>query len=115
LSDLTSLFAFLSPDSVIHILVVVLSITVLVIALLAYERKKNTRFMLLSFAFMFLAASQIITLFETLFLSGSLVLIPIVNIHLTHIFDFFTLLTFGFALVRDWDQRKPEVLKIANR
>jgi hypothetical protein len=107
--------ALLSPDDLMHVLVVVLSLTVLGIALMAYERKQNTRFLLLSLAFLFFAIGEIITLFETFFLSGVLIMIPIVNIHLAHIFDFFTLLTFGLALMRDWGPKKPEVLKVANR
>jgi hypothetical protein len=107
--------SLLSPDDVVHISVVALSLTVLSIAFLAYERKRNTRFLLLSFAFLFIAIGQIITLVETFFLAGALLMIPIVGIHLTHIFDFFTLLTFGLALVKDWSQRRPEVIKIGNR
>jgi hypothetical protein len=105
----------LSPDNLMHVLVVALSLTVLGIALLAYERKRNMRFLLLSLAFFFIAIGEIVTFFETFFLSGALIMIPIVNIHLAHIFDFFTLVTFGLALMRDWGPKKPEVVKVASR
>ena len=100
------------PDDLVHVLIVVLSIVVLGISLLAFMQKRNKKYLLLTLAFFFLAISQVLTLFETLFLSGALIMIPIVDIHITHLFDFLMLLTFGMALVRNWDQGEMKVLHI---
>lgn len=98
-------FGFLyAPDDLLHILIVVLSILVLAISFLALSKRRNRRYLLLCVAFFFLALSQVVTLAETLFLSGALLTIPVVSIHVSHLFDFLMLLTFGLALVRDWDQ-----------
>ncbi|MGI0080703.1 MAG: hypothetical protein ACRECH_13910, partial [Nitrososphaerales archaeon] len=82
------------------------------ISILAFLQKRNAKYLLLALAFSFLAISEVLTLVETLFLSGSLITIPVVGIHITHLFDFFMLLTFGMALVRNWDQGERKVLHI---
>jgi hypothetical protein len=93
----------LISDDVVHFLIVGLSIAVLAVSIQAYRRKVNTRYELLSIAFLFLFLSQFITLIESLFYSDQLIMIPYLEIHLTHLLDLCMLITFGIALFRRWD------------
>lgn len=105
MSGSLALLSFLfDTDDLMHVLIVLLSIVVFTISVFAFWQKRSRRYLLLSVAFFFLALSQIFTLGEVLFYSGALITIPFVGIHLTHLFDFFMLLMFGLALLRNWDQ-----------
>ena len=88
-----------STDAVVHALLVAFSGLVLLISLLAYASRRDTRYMLLSLAFTFLTLSQIVELIETLFLSNQLVYIPLTGIHLSHFLDFLMLSSFSLALL----------------
>jgi len=87
-------------DDLIHILIVIMSFTVLGISFFGYLRRRNSRYFLLFLAFVFLTLSQTTTAIETFFLSDQLIIIPYMDVHVTHLFDFVTLLCFGFALTR---------------
>jgi hypothetical protein len=87
-------------DDLIHILIVLLSFGVLGISFFAYLRRRNSRYFFLFLAFVFLALSQTTTAFETFFLSDELIMVPYFHVHITHLFDFATLLCFGVALTR---------------
>ena len=89
----------LSTDAVVHVLLVAFSAVVLLISLLAYANRRETRYMFLSLAFTFLALSQVVELVETLFLSNHLVYIPLTGIHLSHFLDFLMLSSFSLALL----------------
>src|SRR5439155_16838225 len=67
----------LNTDEVVHVLLVAFAGLVLLISLLAYANRRDTRYMFLSLAFTFLALSQVVELIETLFLSNQLVYIPL--------------------------------------
>ncbi|HEV2118543.1 MAG TPA: hypothetical protein VGS11_00310 [Candidatus Bathyarchaeia archaeon] len=86
-------------DAVVHVLLVAFSAVVLLISLLAYASRRDTRYMFLSLAFTFLALSQVVELMETLFLSNQLVYIPLTGIHLSHFLDFLMLTSFSLALL----------------
>jgi len=88
-----------STDAVVHILLVAFSGLVLLISLLAYASRRDTRYMFLSLAFTFLALSQIVELIETLFLANQLLYIPLTGIHLSHFLDFLMLSSFSLALL----------------
>ena len=89
----------LGTDAVVHVLLVAFSALVLLISLLAYARRRDTRYMLLSIAFTFLSFSQVVELIETIFLSNQLIYIPLTGIHLSHFLDFLMLSSFGLALL----------------
>jgi hypothetical protein len=86
-------------DDVLHVLIVAMSFLVLVISALAYVRRPSRRYLFLLIAFVFLALSQSETLIETIFLSNALVIVPVLNVHLSHLFDFFMVFSFGLALL----------------
>jgi len=86
-------------DAVVHVLLVGFSTVVLLISLLAYESRRDTRYMLLSIAFTLLSLSQVVELIETIFLSNQLVYIPLTGIHLSHFLDFLMLSSFSLALL----------------
>ena len=86
-------------DAVVHVLLVAFSTVVLLISLLAYESRRDTRYMLLSIAFTFLSMSQFVELIEAIFLSNQLVYIPLTGIHLSHFLDFLMLSSFSLALL----------------
>jgi NADH:ubiquinone oxidoreductase subunit 6 (subunit J) len=96
-------------DGLVHIAIVALAVVVLVISFLAYLRMKNARYLFLTLAFTFLFLSQIVSLIEVLFLSNLYVVVPIFGIHLSHLFDLLTLLSFAAALIKGWNQpiRRP--------
>jgi hypothetical protein len=87
-------------DDLMHLLIVFMSFGVLCISLFAYLQRKSTRYLFLCLAFVFLTLSQTTTAFETFFLSDTLIIIPYVDVHVTHLFDFATLLCFGIALTK---------------
>jgi hypothetical protein len=85
-------------EAILHAAIVALSITVLSVSILAYFRRKTKRYMLLSLGFFFLFLSQLSTLLEVVFLSNALIIIPSIGLHLSHVFDFLTLIFFMFAM-----------------
>jgi len=88
-----------NTDEVVHVVLVAFSGLVLLISLLAYASRRDTRYMFLSLAFTFLALSQVVELIETLFLSSQLVYMPLTGIHLSHFLDFLMLSSFSLALL----------------
>lgn len=88
-----------NTDAIVHVLLVAFSFLVLLISLLAYASRRETRYMFLSLAFAFLALSQVVEFIETLFLSNQLVYIPVTGIHLSHFLDFLMLASFSLALL----------------
>jgi hypothetical protein len=83
-----------------HIILVTLSIAILAISLLAYMSKRNSRYLFLSMAFIFLTLGQLVDLVETLFMSSQLIVLPILQIHLSHFFEFLMLSSFGLAMAK---------------
>jgi hypothetical protein len=88
-----------NTDAIVHVLLVAFSFLVLLISLLAYASRRESRYMFLSLAFAFLALSQVVELIETMFLSNQLVYIPVTGIHLSHFLDFLMLASFSLALL----------------
>jgi len=86
-------------DTVIHALLVAFSALVLATSLLAYRIRRNSRYLFLSLAFAFLAASEIVALVEVLFYSAELIVIPSTGIHLSHFLEFLMLSSFSIALL----------------
>jgi len=86
-------------DGIVHILLVAFSIVVLLISLLAYVERKTLRYLFLSMAFVFLAASEAVGLIEVWFMSTQLILIPATGIHLSHFLEFLMLSSFSLALL----------------
>src|SRR5438309_433108 len=86
-------------DGLVHVLLVAFSGLVLMISLLAYASRRNSRYLFLSLAFTFLSLSQVVELAETLFLSNQLIFIPQTGIHLSHFLDFLMLSSFSLALL----------------
>ena len=83
----------------IHVLLVGFSTVVLLISVLAFAQRRTRRYLFLSLAFGSLALSQVVELWEVLFYSNQLVLIPDTGIHLSHFLDFLTLSCFSVALL----------------
>src|SRR6267378_4019726 len=90
---------FSVTDALVHVLLVAFSALVLLISLLAYAGRRDSRYLSLSLAFAFLALSRVVELVETIFLSNQLVLIPLTGIHLSHFLDFLMLSSFSMALL----------------
>ena len=90
---------FSVTDGLVHVLLVAFSALVLLISLLAYAGRRDSRYLSLSLAFSFLALSQVVELVETIFLSNELILIPLTGIHLSHFLDFLMLSSFSMALL----------------
>jgi hypothetical protein len=86
-------------DDAIHVALVEMCLIVLAVSVVAYSKRRNRRYFLLTLAFAFLTLSQSVDLIETLFMSSQLIIIPVVQIHLSHFFDFLMLTSFGLALV----------------
>jgi len=98
-------------EAILHVSIVSLSITVLSVSLLAYARRRTRRYLLLSIGFFFLFLSQLSSLLEVVFLSNALIIIPSMGLHLSHVFDFLTLIFFilsmtGFGMEK---VRQPSV------
>jgi len=98
-------------DAMLHIAIVALAITVLTVSLLAYHRRRSRRYLLLSIGFFFLFLSQTATLFEVIFLSDALIIIPSIGLHLSHVFDFLTLIFFLLAIT-GYGQSEPRKKRI---
>ncbi len=86
-------------DDAVHVALLVMSVVVFATSVLAYTKKRNRRYLLLTLAFASLTVSQSVDLVETFFTSSQLIIIPLVEIHLSHLFDFLMLTCFGLALV----------------
>jgi hypothetical protein len=85
-------------DAVMHVLIVALSVVVLTVSLLAYNRRRTRRYLFLSAGFFFIFMSQLATLLEVAFLSNALLIIPSIGLHLSHVFDLLTLIFFLLGL-----------------
>jgi hypothetical protein len=85
-------------ETILHAAIVALAITVLTVSILAYFRRKTRRYLLLSIGFFFLFLSQLSSLLEVIFLSNTLIIIPSIGLHLSHVFDFLTLIFFMLAM-----------------
>ena|SRR5579871_4474200 len=85
-------------ETILHVSIVALAITVLTVSVLAYFRRKTRRYLLLSIGFFFLFLSQLSSLLEVVFLSNALIIIPSIGLHLSHVFDFLTLIFFMLAM-----------------
>jgi hypothetical protein len=85
-------------DVILHILIVTLAVTVLTVSFLAYGRRRSRRYLLLSIGFLFLFLSQFATLIEAAFYSDALITIPILGLHLSHVFDFLMLIFFFLGM-----------------
>ncbi len=104
ITSITSLALTVPPDpsdEIMHILIVILSFTLVLIASLAYLRRRNRRYLFLTLAFVFLFASQFVTMLEVAVYSNYLMIIPSIGLHLSHLFDLLMLLSFAAALMRD--------------
>ena len=66
---------------------------------LAYLERRNTRYLFLFLAFVFLASTEIVGLVEVWFYSTQLLLIPFTSIHLSHFLEFLMLSSFSVALL----------------
>jgi len=87
-------------EDLIHTVLVGSSLVLLVIAAHAYLKKRDSRYLFLLLAFVFLGLSQIETLLETLFLENP-VFLPFFELHISHVLDFLMLLSFALALTRN--------------
>jgi len=93
------IFGSLDLDEVVlHLTIVALSITVLSVSVLAYFRRKTRRYLLLSIGFFFLFLAQLSSLLEVVFYSNALIIVPSIGLHLSHVFDFLTLIFFMLAM-----------------
>ncbi|MGI0090409.1 MAG: hypothetical protein ACREBS_01745 [Nitrososphaerales archaeon] len=90
------------PDDILHVTIVSLALFLVILAALVYLRKRNTRYLFLLIAFAFLFMSQTVTMLEVTLFSNAYLLIPYTGLHLSHLFDFLMILSFGLALVRSW-------------
>jgi hypothetical protein len=89
---------FASPEeAVIHTLTVLLSLVVLGISIVAYRRRGGKRYMALSIAFLFLFASQL-EQFAELYYLNAFIYLPLVQVHVSHLFELAMLISFGLAL-----------------
>ena len=84
-------------DGIVDVLLVAFSTIVLLISLSAYADRKTSRYLFLSLAFGFLAASQVVSLMESWFLPTQLIFIPATGIHLSHFLEFLMLFNFSLA------------------
>jgi hypothetical protein len=97
-SDISQLVLSFAEE-VIHPLLVLLSLVVLAISAAAYRRRRSPRYLLLFFAFAFLAASQIFTYFQEVYV-GTIDL-EILGMHPAHVFDLGALCSFAVALLEN--------------
>ena len=82
-----------------HVALVSLSVIVLTVSILAYLKRRTRRYLYLTLAFGFLTLGQAVDLVETISMSNQLIEIPIVQIHLSHMFEFLMLFSFCLALL----------------
>jgi hypothetical protein len=85
-------------EVILHLTIIALSITVLSVSIFAYFRRKTKRYLLLSIGFFFLFSTQLSSLLEVVFYSNALIIIPSIGLHLSHVFDFLTLIFFMLAM-----------------
>jgi hypothetical protein len=86
-------------EELMHTLLVISAGVVLVISVSAFARKRTSRYFFLMLAFSFLLLSQIDSLYETLFLSDTLVVVPLLDLHLAHLLILAMILSFGVAII----------------
>jgi len=89
------------PDELMHVVIVGLSAFLVVLAIPAYLKRRSGRYLFLSLGFIFIFLSQSVTLLEVAAFSDSLFTIPYFGLHISHLFDFITVLSFCIALARN--------------
>jgi hypothetical protein len=100
-------------EDLIHTILVASSLVLVIIATRAYLKRHDSRYLFLLLAFIFLGLSQVATLLEALSLSGP-IFVPFLELHLSHLLDFLTLLSFTLSLTRNVDVGfdKTETLRL---
>jgi len=91
------LFASLG-EGVIHTVLVATSIAVLLVSVKAYSVRGGLRYFALMIAFFFLMLSQSVQFVESYYVNG-FIFVPFLEVHLSHLFDLATLLSFAAALL----------------
>lgn len=84
--------------------IIVLSIVIFWISLNAYFRRRSIRYALLSFAFLFLFLSQIVSYSQTLVLSGVLLVVPYLDLPVSYVIELATMLFFFLAIIQNTGQ-----------
>lgn len=87
-------------DDLLHTVILALSVLLLIISVRAYRKRPSSRYLFLVFAFLFLLLSQTVDAYESMFMSGDLITIPVVELHLSHFLSFVMLVNFILALTR---------------
>ena len=89
----------LTDDDVMHIVLVGLSLALMGISVNGFRRRRNSRYFFLMLAFVFFSLDQIITLLQQLYLGDVLLSIPVIGLHVTHIFELLMGASFIAALL----------------
>ena len=85
-------------EAAVHTLTVALSFVILAISLDAFRKRGGRRYSFLAIGFMFLSISELIQFVESYTLD-EFILVPYIEIHLSHIFDLAMLASFAAALL----------------
>jgi hypothetical protein len=90
--------AFLMDDEIIHFITVLASLLVLFVSVLTYRKTRERKHLSLMIGFIFFSAIQFESLYEALLTSGKMISLPLINIHLEHLFLLVTSLSFFAAI-----------------
>jgi hypothetical protein len=87
-------------DDAMHLILLSLSVGLVFVSANAYRRVRVGRYQLLMLAFMFFFLDQAVTTYQELYLAGAEIAIPIINLHLVHLFELLMGVSFIGALLR---------------
>ena len=79
-------------EAAVHSVTVVLAVLVLAVSLVAYRRRRSTRYLILSIAFLFLALGEVLQFSESYY--NLIIFLPNLEIHDSHLLDLATLVSF---------------------
>ena len=89
----------LIDDDFMHIVLVGLSLALMGISVNGFRRRRNSRYLFLMLAFVFFSLDQVVALWQQLYLGDVLLSVPIMGLHVTHVFELLMGVSFVAALL----------------
>jgi hypothetical protein len=87
-------------DDIVHALLLVTSVILMTVGANAYRKARDGRYFLLMLAFVFFFLDQTVTAYQEFYLSGELIAIPFLGLHVVHVFEFLMSASFLGALLK---------------
>jgi hypothetical protein len=98
-----------NQDDIMHFVLLVFSFVLMVISANGFRRRPNSRYLFLMLAFVFFFLDQAVTFYQEIYLNGLLISVPILSLHVVHLFELLMSVSFLTALLRPFSLGRRDV------